>query len=91
MALRPQSSFCHGINDRESVIKRTLTKIKMNPRQGEGEIMVDAEEIQVKGLGWVCIVKNGIESSHQFVAVKSESPEMFSLNNDVVFSLGKES
>ena len=72
------------------MIKRTLTKIKTN-RQGEGEIMVDAEEIQVKGLGWVCIVKNGIESSHQFVAVKSESPEMFSLNNDVVFSLGKES
>ena len=35
--------------------------------------------------------KIGSESSHQFVAVKSESPEMFSLNNDVVFSLGKES
>ena len=52
MALRPQLSFCHGINDRESMIKRTLTKIKTN-RQGEGEIMVDAEEIQVKSLGWV--------------------------------------
>lgn len=34
------------------MIKRTLTKIKTN-RQGEGEIMVDAEEIQVKSLGWV--------------------------------------
>jgi len=50
MALRPQLSFCHGINDRESMIKRTLTKIKTN-RQGEGEIMVDAEEIQMEANG----------------------------------------
>ena len=47
-------SFCHGINDRESVIKRTqktTRKKKIKTSLGEGG-MVDAEEIQVLLVGW---------------------------------------